>query len=257
MAAAMQISTRLAYEIRGEGTPVVLLHGLTFDRTAWRPISERLGDSVQTIAVDLPAHGESAGPPVALGELAARIHELLTSLGIDRPVVVGHSISGSLVFLYAHLYPTLGVVDVDQPLDIRGFATLLHRLEPALRGPGFAAAFEQFQQSMAIDRVPEPFRSLVLDSQRVHRDVVVGYWDDVLRADPDDLQALIDTAAGGLRVPCLAIFGHALTDAPGHGLTRVRDLELEEWADHGHFPHLVDPDRFAARLRTFVERVAI
>jgi pimeloyl-ACP methyl ester carboxylesterase len=257
MTTATELSTRLTYDIRGEGTPVVLLHGLTFDRTTWRPITERLGDGVQTIAVDLPAHGESPGPAVPLDELAVRIHGLLTSLGVHEPVVVGHSIGGPLAFLYAAAFPTRGVVCVDQPLDVREFSALLKQLEPALRGPGFASVFERFQESMAIDRVPEPLRALVYDSQRIEQDVVVGYWDEVLRSDAEELQARFDDVLATLDVPALAVFGRTLTDGTGHGLVLVRDLELEEWPGLGHFPHLVDPDLFTGRLRAFIDRVAI
>ena len=257
MTTATELGTRLTYEIRGEGTPVVFLHGLTFDRRTWRPIAERLGDAVQTIAVDLPGHGESPGPAVPLDELAERIHDLLLSLEVDQPVVVGHSIGGLLAFLYAGLFPARGVVCVDQPLDTRGFAALLKQLEPALRGPGFASAFARFQESMQIDRVPEPLRSLVYDSQRIEQDVVVGYWDGVLRSEADALQTLIDDVLASIDVPALAVFGRELPDGEGHGLGRVRDLELEEWRGLGHFPQLVEPDRFTARLREFIERVSI
>jgi len=257
MTTATELSTRLTYEIRGDGLPVVLFHGLTFDRTTWRPITERLGDGVQTIAVDLPAHGESPGPAVPLDELAVRVHDLLGALGIDEPVVVGHSIGGPLAFLYARAFPTLGVVCVDQPLDVRGFSALLKQLEPALRGPGFASAFEPFQASMEIDRVPEPFRSLVYDAQRIEQDVVVGYWEEVLRGDTDELQARFDDALAALDVPVLAVFGRTLEDGASHGLSRIRDLELEELPGLGHFPHLVDPDRFTTRLRAFLDRVSI
>jgi pimeloyl-ACP methyl ester carboxylesterase len=69
MATAAHTATRLAYDDEGAGTPVVLLHGLTFDRRSWRPIIERLGGSVRSIAVDLPAHGESGGAPVPVEQV--------------------------------------------------------------------------------------------------------------------------------------------------------------------------------------------
>jgi len=257
MTTATELSTRLTYDIRGEGTPIVLLHGLTFDRTTWRPITERLGDGVKTIAIDLPAHGESPAPAVRLDELAERIHDLLGSLALDTPLVVGHSIGGSLALLYAGHFPARGVVCVDQPQDVRAFSALLKQLEPVLRGPGFASAFERFQESMAIDRVPEPSRSLVYASQRIDQDVVVGYWDEVLRSEAGALQARIDDGLATIDVPVLAVFGRAFPDGGDHGLARVRDLELEEWPGLGHFPHLVEPDRFTERLREFIDRVAI
>jgi hypothetical protein len=45
----------LAFERHGAGVPIVLLPGLTFERRTWRPIVERLGGDVCSLAVDLPA----------------------------------------------------------------------------------------------------------------------------------------------------------------------------------------------------------
>lgn len=54
----------LAYDAHGTGHPaLVLVHGLTFDRRSWQPIVDALAGSARTIAVDMPAHGESSGPP--------------------------------------------------------------------------------------------------------------------------------------------------------------------------------------------------
>ena len=130
MAAATDSATSLAYDDEGAGTPVVFLHGLTFDRRTWRPIIERLDGSVRSIAIDLPAHGESGGAPAPLDEVAAQVHELLGSLAVDRPVVVGHSMSGGLASFYAATYPSRGLVVVDNGPDIRPFAQLVQRLEP-------------------------------------------------------------------------------------------------------------------------------
>src|SRR5450759_4696337 len=81
----------LAYETHGEGVPVVFLHGLTFDRRTWRPIIERLGGGVRSIALDLPGHGETGGPGCRLEEAAARINATLRGIDVDAPIIVGHS----------------------------------------------------------------------------------------------------------------------------------------------------------------------
>ncbi len=246
-------ATRLAYEDAGAGTPVVFLHGLTFDRRTWRPIIERLDGSIRSIAVDLPAHGESGGAPAPLDEVAAQVHELVGSLAVDRPVMVGHSMSGGLATLYAAMYPSRGVVTVDNGPDIRPFAQLIKRLEPVLRGPGFTAAWPTFEDSLGLERIPEPTRSLVLETHEVNQEVVVGYWEMVLRTDPDELQAIIDTYLRQLDVPCLAVFGRPITDGELERFGWLPDVELEEWTGDGHFVHLVDPDRFAARLLQFID----
>lgn len=247
-------TTDLAYDAEGTGVPVVFLHGLTFDRRTWRPIVERLGGSVRSIAIDLPAHGESGGSPAPLGEVAAQVHSLLVGFGVERPVVVGHSMMAGLACMYAVAYPTRGIVLVDNGPEIRPFAELAHRLEPALRGPGFDEVWSTFENSFALERIPEPTRSLVLAAHDVKQEVVVGYWETMLRTDPAELQAWIDTQIlPNLEVPCLAVFGRPTTDGERERFSRLSDVQLEEWVGDGHFVHLIDTDRFATLLRQFVD----
>jgi pimeloyl-ACP methyl ester carboxylesterase len=252
MSTAPQQITRLAYERHGAGVPIVFLHGLTFNRRSWRPIVERLGDGVDSIAIDLPGHGESAGPPCPLDELAGRIHGLVESLDVERPIVVGHSMSGGLAMIYAAAYPVRGVVDVDSPALLRPFAQLVRSLEPALRGPGFAQAFEPFDQSMGVGLVPAPLRQYA--AQEIRQDVVLGYWDELMRSDPDELQARVDEVGRGIDAPALAVFGRALSDEErDHMLGLLPDGQIEEWEGAGHCVHLSRADRFAARLGAFVD----
>jgi len=254
MTTAIHRTTRLAYEIVGTGTPVVFLHGLTFDRRTWRPIVDALDGSVLSIAMDLPAHGESGGAPASLYEVAEQVHEVVSSLGVERPIVVGHSMSAGLAFIYAVAHPARGVVVVDSGPHVEPFAELVHRVAPALRGPGFADVWQPFERSLGIELVPEPVRSLVLDAHTVRPEVVLGYWQMLLSSSPAEFQAMIDAQVGELDVPCLAVFGRAVTDGERERFDRLPDVELEEWVGDGHFVHLVDPGRFAARLRRFVER---
>jgi pimeloyl-ACP methyl ester carboxylesterase len=203
--------------------------------------------------IDLPAHGESGGAPAPFDRVAGLVHELLTSLAVERPIVVGHSMAGGLACIYASAYPTRGLVLVDNGPDVRPFAELVHQLEPALRGPGFANAWQTFENSLGLERIPEPVRSLVLATHQVRQYVVVGYLEMLLRADPAEFQAAIDAEIiPKLDVPCLAVFGRPMTDAEGERFDRMPDVQLEEWVGDGHFVHLVDPARFTSRLREFV-----
>ena len=49
------------------------------------------------------------------------------------------------------------------------------------------------------------------------------------------------------------MFGRPATHGERERLARLPDAQIEEWTGDGHFVHLVDPGRFAARLSTFVE----
>lgn len=248
-------STELAYDLEGAGTPIVFLHGLTFDRRTWRPILDRLGDAGQRLSVDLPAHGESAGHPMPLEQVAAEVHDLVTSLGLESPIVVGHSMSGAIAFLYSSAYPTRAVVTVDSGPEVKQFGEIVQQLEPMLRGPGFARAWTQFEVSLGLDLIPEPVRSLVLETHNVEQDVVLGYWEQLFETGPAELQARVDEIVEKIEIPCLGVFGRPLTDGELERFGRLPEVQLEEWDGAGHFVHLVDPDRFATRLRQFVGAV--
>jgi pimeloyl-ACP methyl ester carboxylesterase len=254
MATAADVETGLAYDIQGSGTPVVFVHGLTFDRRTWRPVIEQLDGAVTSIAIDLPAHGDSSGEPAELEKVTEQIHRLLESLAVERPVVVGHSMSAAVAGLYASAYPARGIVLVDQATEVLPFAQMLHQIAPMLRGPAFDQVWPNIENSLGLDHIPEPTRTLVMGTRKVRQDVVLGYWDQVLNTDPAELQTWIDGKTTAIQVPCLAVFGRSATDGERERLGRLPDAQIEEWTGDGHFVHLVDPERFATRLRTFVER---
>jgi len=248
--------TTLAYETAGTGTPVVLLHGLTFDRTSWRPIVDELDGAVHTIAIDLPSHGESPGPPTSMEELTARLHGQLGTLDIARPLLVGHSYGAAVASMYAASYPSLGLVTVDNGPELLPFAELVQRVAPMLRGPGFAEAWAMIENSLGLDQIPEPVQSLVRAGHRVDQDVVLGYWDPMLNTPPADLQAYIDSVGAKITVPVLAVYGNPASEGDRRRFQQWPDVRVEEHPGDGHFVHLVDPARFAESLCRFITHCA-
>ncbi len=88
------------FAIESQKDSVVFIHGAGMDHTVWTPFVRHLGrHGRNVIAVDLPAHGRSAGPVMAsVEDMSDWIVALLDSLGIERAALVGHSL-GSLVAL--------------------------------------------------------------------------------------------------------------------------------------------------------------
>jgi pimeloyl-ACP methyl ester carboxylesterase len=86
----------------GPGRLVLLLHGSANDHTVWRFQTRLLaGRGVPVLAVDLPGHGRSAGPPRrTVEDLGAWVVALLDAVGATEAAVAGHSL-GSLVALAA------------------------------------------------------------------------------------------------------------------------------------------------------------
>ncbi|MGW1793425.1 alpha/beta fold hydrolase [Streptomyces tubercidicus] len=90
----------VAYDRKGAGEPVVLLHGIGHHLQAWRPVCDILAASHEVIAFDLPGFGASPGLPDGSSYDLSSVIPLLTAafaeLGIDRPHVVGNSLGGLL-----------------------------------------------------------------------------------------------------------------------------------------------------------------
>jgi len=89
----------LAVEVRGEGTPVVFIHGFPFDRTMWRHQLAGLS-RWKRIALDLRGAGASSVPAdgYSVARYADDIVKVLDTLGIDRAVVCGLSLGGYILF---------------------------------------------------------------------------------------------------------------------------------------------------------------
>ncbi|MCX5379635.1 alpha/beta fold hydrolase [Streptomyces sp. NBC_00091] len=90
----------VAYERKGAGEPLLLLHGIGHHLQAWHPVTGILAAEYDVIAVDLPGFGASeplpAGVPYDLGTVAPALGALCAALGAPRPHVVGNSLGGLL-----------------------------------------------------------------------------------------------------------------------------------------------------------------
>jgi pimeloyl-ACP methyl ester carboxylesterase len=108
----------LVYDRWGRyGRPVVLLHGLFYDRTIWWPVAAELGDTCSVIAVDLPGHGQSAARGEnAVEGLARDLAVLVNGLNLHRaPVLVGQGEGALLAEAFADSYATRAVLTFDEP----------------------------------------------------------------------------------------------------------------------------------------------
>ncbi len=96
----------IAFERRGSGEPLVLLHGIGMSGRAWNPVMDRVGPERDVIAVDVPGFGASAAEldrRRSIAEQAAVLREFFAGIGVERPHVAGNSMGGGLAFELARL----------------------------------------------------------------------------------------------------------------------------------------------------------
>ncbi len=98
--------SRLYYETRGRGRPVVLIHGLTANQRHFRKQIPELARHFEVVTFDLRGHGDSDVPEqgLTIPRLARDLKELLDYLELDRPSLIGWSLGGHVAFDYIRQY---------------------------------------------------------------------------------------------------------------------------------------------------------
>ncbi|MCX5206966.1 alpha/beta hydrolase [Streptomyces sp. NBC_00237] len=90
----------VSYERRGQGEPLLLLHGIGHHWQAWEPVLSALAAERDVIAVDLPGFGASPSLPdgisYELGAVVPVLGAFCRELGVERPHVAGNSLGGLL-----------------------------------------------------------------------------------------------------------------------------------------------------------------
>jgi pimeloyl-ACP methyl ester carboxylesterase len=98
---------RIAYEVRGEGESLVLVHGLAYDRAGWGRLPDLLAERFRVVLLDNRGVGESDVPagPYAVGQMADDVVAVLDDAGIDRTNLFGVSLGGYIAQELALTHP--------------------------------------------------------------------------------------------------------------------------------------------------------
>ena len=123
----------------GDGTPIVLLHGLISSARIWDLTTPHLVPRFHVIAVDQRSHGQSDRPDdgYRFDDTTADIVALIAKLGIERPIVVGHSWGANVALQLAadHADAARGIVLVDGGFIERSGDSTWEQAEADMRPP--------------------------------------------------------------------------------------------------------------------------
>ena len=112
--------TTIHVRVGGKGPAIVLLHGFGDTGDMWQPLAANLARDHTVVVPDLRGLGLSSHPDGGYEKWnqAADVRGVLTQLGIDHAVVVGHDIGTMVAYAYARRYPdkTDRLVVMDAPV---------------------------------------------------------------------------------------------------------------------------------------------
>jgi pimeloyl-ACP methyl ester carboxylesterase len=105
--------------LSGPGRPIVLLHGITDDGLCWLNTAKALSARHDVVMPDMRGHGGSDAPKsdYTIASTARDIRQVVHSLKLEKPIVIGHSLGGVVALEYAGRFKDEigGLILVDSP----------------------------------------------------------------------------------------------------------------------------------------------
>jgi pimeloyl-ACP methyl ester carboxylesterase len=97
----------LAYDVRGRGSPLVMIQGMGVGRWGWEPVAARLARRFQVITIDNRGIGASDTPPghYSTRMMADDVLAVLDAAGIQRASLIGTSLGGMIAQELALAHP--------------------------------------------------------------------------------------------------------------------------------------------------------
>jgi 3-oxoadipate enol-lactonase len=250
----------MAYDMEGEGVPLVFIHQVATDRRLWHHQRNSFYRRYRLITVDVMGHGEVAWPPgeFSLERAANHVQTLLERLKAGPAFVIGVSMGAAIAIRMALSNPLLirGLILVSPwshtSEHTRSLVARLFRLAEAGDMLTHTDLFLRYvlptlyleRQSLEVERL----RALAMEQDAK---AVAYTWAACMASDLSD--CLRD-----IHAPSLVIAGLNDLFTPPYLARAVADglpeVELEVWEERGHFLFLEDPTRFNRKLEMFIRR---
>ena len=234
------------------GLPVVFAHSLAGNSSQWKAQLEHLRPNRRAVALDFRGHGRSQpakNGDYSIAGMASDISAVVDSLGLERFVLVGHSMGGGAALVYGGDHPerVAGLLLVDPIGDAKQI--------PPAGAKSFLEGFESDYDSTSQKYWTEIAgpdsavrRRLLADLRATPRETVVPVLRSVMRFDPD-------SALSRYKGPILSVVTPH-NDA-AFSLHRLgKGFPHRVVTGTGHWIQLDKPDEFNRLLDEFLETVS-
>ncbi len=251
----------LHFQVRGQGKPIIFLHGFPMNQTVWDEFVPLLTDTNKVITIDLPGFGKSTAleSSFTIEEVADIILDRLSAEKISGSTIIGHSLGGYVALAMAEkrpdLFSGLGLFHSTAFADTPEKKESRLKVIDFINKNGVLAFTSNFipplfadQNHLAIAKV----REIAIQSSH---DAVVGYT-NAMRNRPDRTSVLKK-----LKIPVLFLVGEADAGLPVDTiLTQAKHCEsqvIQILKKAAHMGMFENPETSAAIIQEFVSNGAI
>ena len=251
---------RLEYVEQGpaDGVPVIFLHGVTDSWRSFEPVLRLMPVSIRAFAISQRGHGDSTRPDIGYRyrDFSEDVRVFMDAMGLERAVVVGHSMGASVAqrLVADHPHRVTRVVLMGSFATIRDNAAVGEFVTSAILpladpiAPGFA---REWQLSTLAKPIEPAFLDAVVGETlkvpaRVWHQVFAGFL-----ATPDFTHEL-----AGVPAPVLLLWGdrdaYAVRADQEALMKAMPTARLVTFEGAGHAIHWEEPERVVAELVDFV-----
>jgi pimeloyl-ACP methyl ester carboxylesterase len=245
---------RVHYKSFGDGEiAVVFIHGAFSDLTTWRFQVADFAGKARVILIDLPGHGQSDKPRVdySIDLFARAVDAVLKDAGLERAILVGHSMGTPVAYQFWRLYPekTAALVAVEGMIVPLPFAA-----PDAVKGQDGRKAKE-----MILSLADMTFRNVPAEVRRSMKEVIANTPEHVVQSSMDGLADPSIWKEDAIKVPVQMILSSGpFSIWPADYEQRVRKLapklEFHKMKGAGHCLMLEKPKEFNALLGEFLTK---
>lgn len=250
---------QLAYELLGDGPPLLLMQGLGYGGRGWGPALDLLAEDFTVAAYDNRGFGASDIPagPYTTRELAEDARAVLDAAGFERANVVGVSLGGMAAQELALAHPDRVERLVLASTTPGGFASHpmpARTVSLMMKAPTLPpeVALRKFVETALGDDATEELVERVVAYRSANPPDLAGWRAQAAAGAAHDALGRI----GSITAPTLVVHGteDAVVDARNAQLLadRIPSAELVVLPGCGHLPFWEEPERFTALVREFL-----
>lgn len=242
----------VAYEVTGDGAPLILMHGWGCDHTTVASIAATASQTHTVYSLDLPGFGQSTEPSVPWrpADYADMLRKFVKAIGIERPSLAGHSYGGRVAIVYASRHPE----EIDKLILIDAAGIKPRR---SLKYYLKVYSFKAYKQWLRLTLGREKAEQRINEERARRGSADYRAASPVMRATMsisinDDLRHLMPA----IKAPTLLMWGELDTATPLRDARimdkLIPDTGLVVFHGAGHFSFLDEPGRFAAVISSFL-----